>query len=113
MRGKERSVELSSRIPHPSSLRREAGVAALLVAILLGVGALRPGFLTAGNLRDVLVNSVTPAIAAVGMTALIVAGAIDISIGSILAVCAVAAAELAKLGWPTAAVLAASLGAGG
>jgi ribose/xylose/arabinose/galactoside ABC-type transport system permease subunit len=93
--------------------RREAGVAALLVAILLIVGLIRPGFLSAGNLRDILVNSVTPAIAAAGMTALIVAGAIDISIGSILAVCAVAAAGLAKGGWPTPGVLAVSLGLGG
>jgi ribose/xylose/arabinose/galactoside ABC-type transport system permease subunit len=93
--------------------RREAGVAALLVLILLVVGALRPGFLQPGNLRDILVNSVTPAIAAAGMTALIVGGAIDISIGSILAVCAVAAAGLAKAGWPIAGVLAAALGLGG
>jgi ribose/xylose/arabinose/galactoside ABC-type transport system permease subunit len=87
-------------------------VAALLVALLLVVGALRPGFLASANLRDILVNCVTPAIAAAGMTAVIVAGAIDISIGSILAVCAVVAAELAKAGWPTPGVLAAALGAG-
>lgn len=88
-------------------------MAALLVVVLGVVGALRPGFLAAANLRDVLVNSVTPAIAAAGMTAVIVAAEIDISIGSILAVCAVVAAELAKAGWPTAAVLVAALGAGG
>src|SRR5947209_16405333 len=95
---------------HPAAThRREGGVALLLITILLVVGALRPGFLSAGNARDILVNSVTPAIAAVGMTALIVSGAIDISIGSILAVCAVVAAELAKSGWPTAAALLAAL----
>jgi rhamnose transport system permease protein len=88
-------------------------VAALLLLLVLGVGWARPGFLAGGNLRDVLVNSVTPAIAAVGMTALIVAGAIDISIGSILAVCAVVAASLEKAGWPTSGVLAAALAAGG
>jgi ribose/xylose/arabinose/galactoside ABC-type transport system permease subunit len=92
---------------------REAGVAALLLLLVLGVGWARPGFLAAGNLRDILINSVTPAIAAVGMTALIVAGAIDISIGSILAVCAVVSASLAKAGWPTPGVLAAALAAGG
>jgi ribose/xylose/arabinose/galactoside ABC-type transport system permease subunit len=47
------------------------------------------------------------------MTALIVCAEIDISIGSILAVCAVAAAELAKAGWPAVAVWVASLGVGG
>lgn len=87
-------------------------MAALLIALLVVVGALRPGFLASGNLRDILINSVTPAIAAAGMTAVIVAGAIDISIGSILAVCAVVAAGLAKAGWPAPGVLAAALGAG-
>jgi rhamnose transport system permease protein len=96
-----------------STHHRELAVAALLLLLVLGVGWARPGFLAGGNLRDVLVNSVTPAIAAVGMTALIVAGAIDISIGSILAVCAVVAASLAKAGWPTSGVLAAALAAGG
>src|SRR5947209_1466445 len=107
------SVQIVRSSGHQVISRREAGVAALLAAILLVVGLLRPGFLSAGNLRDVLVNSVTPAIAAAGMTVVIVAGAIDISIGSILAVCAVAAASLAKVGWPTAAVLVAALGLGG
>jgi rhamnose transport system permease protein len=107
------SVPVSAARPAFHRYRREAGVALLLAAVLLVVGVLRPGFLAAGNLRDILVNSVTPAIAAVGMTALIVAGAIDISIGSMLAVCAVAAAELAKAGWGTAGVLAASLVVGG
>jgi ribose/xylose/arabinose/galactoside ABC-type transport system permease subunit len=46
------------------------------------------------------------------MTALIVAGGIDISIGSILAVCAVVAASLAKEGWPTAGVMVATVAAG-
>ncbi len=94
-------------------MKREAGVAALWVVTLRGVGARRPGFPVGGNLRDILVNSVTPAIAAAGMTAVIVAGAIDISIGSILAVCAVVAAELARAGSPTVGVLVAALGTGG
>ncbi len=106
-------ISSPNRLTTSSFLRtREAGLALLLGLLLAGVGAARPGFLAAGNLRDILVNSVTPAIAACGMTGLIVAGGIDISIGSILAVAAVAAAGLAKAGWPTATVLPATLAVG-
>jgi rhamnose transport system permease protein len=99
-------------MPH-GGYEKEFGVAALLFLIVLGVGSLYPGFRSPDNLRDILQNSVTPSIAAAGMTALIVAGGIDISIGSILAVCAVVAASLAKAEWATPLVLAAALVAGG
>src|SRR5439155_676246 len=67
---------------------------------------------TAGNWRDILINSAAPTVAAVGMTGLIVAGAIHISIGSMLAVCAVAAGLTARAGWPLALVAAVTLAAG-
>lgn len=104
-----------SRVDAPSSpfQRRETWIAALLVLIVFAVGLVQPGFRAPTNLRDILINSVIPAIAAAGMTVVIVAGAIDISIGSVLAVCAVAAAQLAKAGWPTPGVLIAALALGG
>ncbi len=46
------------------------------------------------------------------MTALIVSGGIDISIGSVLAMVAVAAGLLANAGWPMAGVTAAAVGVG-
>lgn len=89
--------------------RREA-VLALSILLLVGaISCFRRDFLEAANLRDILDEAAWPAVAAAGMTALIVAGGIDISIGSILAVCAVSAALLAKQGWPLPAVLAASV----
>ncbi|MBI3911370.1 MAG: ABC transporter permease [Armatimonadetes bacterium] len=86
---------------------------ALLLALLVaGVSLHRPGFLSPQNLRDILQNAAHPMVAAAGMTALIVAGGIDISVGSALAVCAVVAGNLAKAGWPLPAVGAAAVGTG-
>jgi ribose/xylose/arabinose/galactoside ABC-type transport system permease subunit len=80
--------------------RREAALCFALVALVAAVSAARPDFLTPENLRGILEQAAPYAVAAAGMTALIVAGGIDISIGSILAVCAVAVALLVKQGWP-------------
>jgi ribose/xylose/arabinose/galactoside ABC-type transport system permease subunit len=82
----------------------------VLLSLVLGV--LEPAFLSAGNWRDILSNAAAPAIAAVGMTGLIAAGAIDISVGSILAVCAVVAGLTARSGWPLALVGATTIGTG-
>lgn len=92
--------------------RREGGVALLILILTGALGTAAPGFLAADNWRDILLGSAAPAIAAVGMTGLIVAGAIDISVGSQLAVCAVVAGLSARAGWPLPLVAAASVGAG-
>ena len=65
----------------------------------------RGRFVEPANLRDILVNASIPGVAAAGMTALIVAAQIDISIGAILAVAAVIMAMLAQQGWPAPGLL--------
>jgi len=70
--------------------------AALLA--LLAVAA--PGFFSAGNLRDLVVGHAAMLVAATGMTLVILAGEIDVSIGSQLAVCGVLAGLAAKAGMP-------------
>lgn len=92
--------------------RREFALAIALAALVGAVGVVRPDFLHPGNLRDIAVNASIPAVAAAGMTALIVTGQIDISIGAILAVCAVAVALLGQAGWPAPALLAVGVGCG-
>lgn len=78
--------------------RRELSVALALLA-LLGLLAVRaPAFFAAANLRDLLVGNAPVLVAAVGMTLLVLARQIDISIGSQFAVCGVAAGLLAKAG---------------
>jgi len=75
-----------------------------LCALLVVVGVTSPAFLQAQNVQDVLVNSSYTAVAAIGMTMVIIAGGIDISIGSILAVCCISAGHAAKAGLPVPAV---------
>jgi len=68
---------------------------------LLAFLALRaPGFFAAANLRDLFVSNAPVLVAAVGMTLVILARHIDISIGSQFAIGGVAAGLLAKTGLP-------------
>ncbi|MBI2302353.1 MAG: hypothetical protein HYU66_25900, partial [Armatimonadetes bacterium] len=80
--------------------RREISVAGVYLALLAGVAVLSPGFYSAGNLRDLLVKNLLVLLPAIGMTLVIVARQIDISIGSQFAICGVAAGLLAKAGVP-------------
>lgn len=68
--------------------------------LLLLVGLLAPGFFSGANLRDLAIGNAPALIVAVGMTMVIVAGHIDISVGSQFAVCSVAAGLIAKAGVP-------------
>lgn len=81
--------------------RREASVA-LAIGILCGTLALaRPEYFALGNLIDLFLANLPVLIIAAGMTLVILAGEIDISVGSVFAVCAVASGILAKAGVPT------------
>jgi len=92
---------------------REITLLLFLTVYLLGVGLIRPDFLTPSNLKDILLNSACTAIAGVGMTLVILIGAIDISIGSLLAVSAITAGHLARLGLPMPAVALVTVAVGG
>jgi rhamnose transport system permease protein len=91
--------------------RRELSVAAAFAVLLAALAIRAPDFYRTANLRDVLVNAAPTLIAAVGMTLVIVARQIDISIGSQFAICGVVAGVLAKHAPMPAAVLGA-IGAG-
>ena len=79
---------------------RELPPAIALAAVLLAVLVAAPSFFGAGNLRDLALNNAPVLLAAIGMTLVILAGEIDISVGSQFAVCSVAAGLLAKAGLP-------------
>jgi rhamnose transport system permease protein len=85
--------------------RREIVVGAAYALLLLVLAFLAPDFFDPGNLRDLLLDNATVLIAAVGMTFVILAREIDISIGSQFAVVGVLAGVLAKAGLPMAAVV--------
>jgi rhamnose transport system permease protein len=92
--------------------KREISALGAYVALLLIVAFFAPGFFSAANLRDLLVNNAAVLIVAVGMTLVILTGEVDISVGSQFAVCSVAAGALAKTGLPLFFVLIAVLAIG-
>lgn len=79
-----------------SRYNREVSAAAAFAALLLAVGIVAPSFFSAANLRDLLISNAPVLILAIGMTLVIIAGQIDISVGSQFAVCSIAAGMLAK-----------------
>ena len=80
--------------------KRELSSAVALVALLIVVAAAAPSFFSAGNLRDLALNNAATLIVAMGMTMVILAGEIDVSVGSQFAVCSIASGWLATLGVP-------------
>jgi len=76
---------------------------ALLAVCLAAFGWIDPRFLSAGNLFSILQQTAVIAVVALGMTALIIARGIDISVGSTLAVAGILGAQ--ALGASGSAVL--------
>jgi rhamnose transport system permease protein len=91
---------------------RELSVAAAIVVMLAILAIAAPGYFSRENLADMFLANVPVLIVAVGMTLVILAGQIDISVGSIFAVCGVSAGVLAKSGLPVPAVLLTAILAG-
>lgn len=92
--------------------RNSIFLAFLLIAAAFGF--LAQGFLSLLNLLNIVVQSSTNAVVALGMTFVIISGGIDLSVGSVVALVAVIVATLMKSGWPIAAaiILAALVGTG-
>ena len=84
--------------------RREAWVAAAIAALCVVMAVVRPEYFSRENLIDVFLANLPVLIIAAGMTLVILAGEIDISVGSMFAVCAVTAGVLAKSGVATPVV---------
>jgi rhamnose transport system permease protein len=74
------------------------GIFWIFLLVLLAFRA--PGFFEFANLRDIAVTNASALIVAIGMTIVIVAGEIDVSVGSQFAVASVIAGTLAKAGLP-------------
>lgn len=91
---------------------REFSVAGAIVVLLLILAAAAPNYFSRENLTDVFLANVPVLIIAIGMTLVIVTGEIDISVGSMFAVCGIAGGVLAKSGAPLPAVLLAACFAG-
>jgi ribose transport system permease protein len=73
---------------------REAGVLVALVVLCVGLSIASPYFFTLRNIFNVLQGMSTIGIMAVGTTIVLIAGGLDLSVGSVLAVGAVLTARL-------------------
>lgn len=80
--------------------KAEVSTALALAALLVIVAAASPSFFSPGNLRDLALNNAATLIVAIGMTMVILAGEIDISVGSQFAVCSIASGWFATVGVP-------------
>lgn len=83
---------------------RNWGLAAALAVLLAALGVLRPRYLSPENLIVVALQMSFIGIAAIGSAQLIIAGGVDLSIGSLFALVGVVAAMLAKEVHPLAAI---------
>ena len=94
-----------SRAPARTSvLKRFASQEALLafaiVALAIIVGFVNPRFLATRNLSDLLLGNAYIAVAAIGMSMVIISGNIDISVGALIGVLATLSGSLAVAGAP-------------
>ena len=87
---------------------REASIAGAIAALALVLAVAAPGYFSAANLSDVFLANLPVLLVAIGMTLVVITGEIDISVGSILAICAVVSGILAKAGTPVLIVCAAA-----
>jgi rhamnose transport system permease protein len=71
-----------------------------------------PGYFSPANLSDLFLSNLPVLLIALGMTLVIVTAEIDISVGSMFAICGVVAGILAKSGWPVWLACAAACVAG-
>jgi rhamnose transport system permease protein len=92
--------------------RREISIAVALAAVLAVLAAAAPSFFRGNELRSIAVANSSVLVLAVGTALVILARHIDISIGSMLSICGVAAGLLAKSGVPMPLVLPATIGIG-
>jgi ribose/xylose/arabinose/galactoside ABC-type transport system permease subunit len=100
------AVVSSATRARTGGLRRFASQEALLAMAVVGlsvvVGFINPRFLAYRNLADLLLGNAYIAIAAIGMSMVIISGNIDISVGSLIGVLATISGSLAVAGAPTA-----------
>ena len=79
---------------------QESAIIIALVALIIGIGISSPRFLATRNVIDILQGNAYIAVAAIGMSMVIITGNIDISVGSLIGVLAVVSGRIAVAGAP-------------
>lgn len=107
MRSKSAGDAASVTSSRSSLLTRLSGALAplsFLIILSIALTFLSPNFATRGNLKQIAVQAAVVAILACGQTAVIISGNIDLSVGAVMALCGVVAAQtmsVAHVGmWP-------------
>ena len=85
-----------------SATLRQLGALAPLVAVVVAGGWRNPEFLTSENLLNIVRQNAVLGLLSVGMTIVIIAGGIDLSVGSVMSFTSVLAVKLAGSGLPIA-----------
>jgi ribose transport system permease protein len=97
------------------AILRDAGIGLALLVLIIIFASASPHFLSPGNISNILTQVTINLILAIGMTFVILIGGIDLSVGSVMALCAVVAGTV--LNTPgldlTSAILLATLTATG
>nr|WP_183897826.1 ABC transporter permease [Rhizobium skierniewicense] len=79
---------------------QEIALAAVIVLLFIVVTAINPRFLSANNLSTIFVGNAYVAVAAIGMSLVIISGHIDVSIGALIGVLATISGLLVTNGYP-------------
>jgi ribose transport system permease protein len=91
----------------------ELGIALVIAALLLTFFCINSSILRPESFASMMRAMAFIGIIAIGQTLLLIAGELDISVGSVAGLCAIICAYLMKdLGWPVPLAIAAGLGAG-
>jgi ribose transport system permease protein len=91
------------------ALPKGAGLIWVLIGLCVIATVLSPAFLSQANITNVLRQVALYGIVSIGMTFVILTKGIDLSVGSVIGVCAVTTALLLGLGWPIPLVVLAVL----
>ncbi len=81
-----------------------------LIAYIVIIALIEPNFLSLYNIRNVMLQVSVAGIVTVGMTLMIIAGQIDLSVGFLVSLAACVMATLLKLDMPVMVIVAAGLG---
>jgi ribose/xylose/arabinose/galactoside ABC-type transport system permease subunit len=83
-----------------AAFSQEGILLAAIVALFVAVGAINPRFLAENNLQSIFLGNAYIAVAAIGMSLVIISGNIDVSVGSLIGCMATLSGSLAIAGWP-------------
>jgi len=87
-----------------TTLQRRGAVVVLILVVAVSALAF-DNFLTAQNLQNIVLQGAFLGLIVVGMTFVIISGGIDLSVGSMLALGGVIAAQTVQVFWPLALIL--------